>query len=220
MDGSVLIVAPHPDDESIGCGGAICLHRGHGDQVRVAFLTSGELGVKGACGDLARLVRESEAREAAALLDINQVDFLRFPDRQLGVCSAPVASELSRIIETCCPKTVYLPHPGDFHPDHAAVLRIIRQALRSRPHGRSHPELRAYEVWSPISRPSLVMDISDVIVQKIRAIRCHRSQLTQVRYDRAARGLNQYRGAMLGAPVMSSAYAEAFECYPPSPGQD
>ena len=58
---NVLVIAPHPDDESIGCGGTLCLHARRGDPITVAYLTSGELGLKHLARNKARLTREREA---------------------------------------------------------------------------------------------------------------------------------------------------------------
>ena len=75
MPETVLIVAPHPDDEAIGCGGTICLHRQRGDRVHAVFLTSGERGLTGAAPEAARAIRESEARAAAGVLSLDRLDF-------------------------------------------------------------------------------------------------------------------------------------------------
>ena len=64
----VLIIAPHPDDESIGCGGTLCLHGGRGDSMAAVYLTSGELGLKHLPREQARLTREREAEKAARML--------------------------------------------------------------------------------------------------------------------------------------------------------
>src|SRR4051812_24596047 len=81
---TVVVIAPHPDDESIGCGGAILSHTGRGDRVHVVFLTSGELGLKHLKVEEAWNIRESEARAAAGILGISQLTFLRQPDWCVG----------------------------------------------------------------------------------------------------------------------------------------
>src|SRR5438552_7167944 len=81
---NVLVVAPHPDDESIGCGGTICLHATRGDRVAAVFLTSGELGLKELAPEEAWRIRESEAQRAAEILGIAALTFLRCPDWYVG----------------------------------------------------------------------------------------------------------------------------------------
>ena len=100
---------------------------------------------------------------------------------------------------------VYLPHPRDWHPDHQATLPLLRAAMR----GVRLPavELRAYEVWTPFEEFDDVEDISRVMPRKLRALHAHRSQLGEFDYERAVRGLNQYRGAL----AAKCAYAEVFQ---------
>jgi LmbE family N-acetylglucosaminyl deacetylase len=205
MAETVLVLAPHPDDEVIGCGGAVCLHRRRGDAVHVAFLTSGERCRDGVPAEELRATREAEAREAAAVLGVQSAHYLRLPDLGLAENVGPASQALHEVLSVCAPGVVYLPHPEEEHPDHAAVLPIVRAALALGPDGAA-PELRGYEVWSPMTRYDWVEDVSAVMRTKLGALRCYRSQLAIFRYDRAVRGLNRYRGA-LGA---GSHYAEAF----------
>lgn len=212
----VLVVAPHPDDEAIGCGGAICLHRRDGVSVRVAFLTSGERGLGDVPPKTARSIREAEAREAAEVLGVDGADFLRLPDLGLDEHIEPGARELRKILGAYPADLIYLPHPEESHPDHAAALPMVRAALAGLPGGAEPPELWGYEVWSPMTRHGWVEDISAVMRQKLRALRRYRSQLALFRYDRAVRGLNRYRGVL----AAGSAYAEAFTYLDPhSPDQ-
>jgi LmbE family N-acetylglucosaminyl deacetylase len=201
---NVLVIAPHPDDEAIGCGGAICLHTARGDRVVVAFLTSGELGLKHLPREEAWRIREAEAEAAAQVLGLARLAFLRGPDWLVGEHVANVAAGLVPVLEREAPGLVYLTHARDDHPDHRAALPVLRAALRGGP----MPVLAAYEVWSPLSTFDRVDDVTAVMARKLRAVRCHRSQLDAFRYDRAVRGLNQYRGALAGR----CRYAEVFRC--------
>jgi len=76
----VFVISPHPDDESIGCGGAIRSHVVCGASVRVVFLTSGEKGGHGRSAEETIRIREAEARVAAQVLGVEDVDFWREPD--------------------------------------------------------------------------------------------------------------------------------------------
>src|SRR4051812_35523670 len=95
---NVLIIAPHPDDESIGCGGTICLHAARGDRVAVGFLTSGELGLRDIPPVKAWSVREREAEKAAEILGIASLEFLRFADRHVGDHIQTAAEALKLVI--------------------------------------------------------------------------------------------------------------------------
>lgn len=210
----VLVIAPHPDDESIGCGGMIRLHVEGGDPIRLVVLTSGEDGLARESKERAQAIREAEARAAARVLGVHRLDFLRLPDRGLAECIPVAAADLVDILAGDPPHVIYLPHPADAHPDHEAAYPIVKAALAGiRSIGQA--ELRGYEVWTPMPLHSWVADISAVMDTKLRAILCYRSQLCDVRYDRAAVGLNLYRGAM----AAGSSYAEAF-CWLPGPEGD
>src|SRR5215831_4490116 len=122
MPEHVLVVAPHPDDEAIGCGGAIRLHRGRGDPVHVVFLTSGEHYADDVPAEASRAVREAEAEKAGRILDVQEVAFLRLPDLGLAEIIDGAADRLRPVVETRAPALIYLPHPEESHPDHAAAL--------------------------------------------------------------------------------------------------
>jgi LmbE family N-acetylglucosaminyl deacetylase len=200
---NVLVVAPHPDDEAIGCGGALCLHAMRGDRVTAVFLTSGELGLKHLPQEEAWRVRESEAEEAALVLGLSRWTFLRCPDWLLGEHIAEAAARVQKVLVDEQPDLLYLPHSGESHPDHQVALPIVRAALCS----YRHPsDLFLYEVWTPLSQYDQVKDISAVMERKLAAIRCYGSQLGSYQYERAARGLNEYRGALGG----HCPYAEVF----------
>lgn len=204
----VLVIAPHPDDEVLGCGGAICRHAAAGDTVGVVFLTSGELGLKHLSREKAWAVRESEAQRAAKVLGISALEFLRGPDWCLGDAKVEIAAKLRTILHRERPEIVFLPHPGDGHPDHQATLPILRHALRRC--GIATPELRAYEIWTPLPEFDHVVDITRWMPRKLRALRAHRSQLDEFDYLSAIKGLNQFRGAL----AARQRFAEVFQTLP------
>ena len=195
---NVLVLAAHPDDEALGCGGAILGHVATGDQVSVAFLTSGELGLASYPVAEARALREEEARQAAVVLGCGSVDFLRMADGSLGddadALEVKVADRLAGV------DLVYAPHPGDDHPDHAALGAAAAGA------GIARVEVLGYEIWTPIARPDRIVDISEHMDRKLEAVRCYKCQLEYWPYDRAIEGLNAYRGALFEGV----AHAEAF----------
>ncbi len=206
MPGSrnILVIAPHPDDESIGCGGTLCRHTARGDRVVAVFLTSGELGLEHLPREEAWRVREGEAEAAAKVLRLADLAFLRRPDWFVGEGVDDAAALLRPILSREIPQSIYLPHGREWHPDHRAALAVVRAALRAS--GLPAPELLTYEVWTPLSEYDQVTDITPVMARKLRAVRCYRSQLAGFHYDRAVRGLNQYRGAL----AARCRYAEVF----------
>lgn len=202
---NVLVIAPHPDDESIGCGGALCLHARRKDRIAAVYLSSGELGLKHLPRSKARLTREREAKQAAKILGVTDHYFLRLPDWFIGDNIDRAAKKLAPILKRTKPDLIYLPHAAEWHPDHRACLPIVRAALRvSSIAGTS---LRAYEVWTPFGEYDHVEDITAVMPRKLRALRTHRSQLREFDYLRAVIGLNQFRGEL----AAKCRYAEVFQ---------
>jgi LmbE family N-acetylglucosaminyl deacetylase len=205
---NILVLAPHPDDESIGCGGALCRHTAKGDRVVAVFLTSGELGLKPLPREQAWAIREQEAKAAAKILGLAAVEFLRQPDWTLGQHVAEAAGALRPVLERETPQLIYLPHPNEWHPDHGAALPVLRAA---RPPSRPPlPDLRGYEVWTPLATYDHVEDITAVMTRKLQALRAHRSQQNEFNYARALRGLNQFRGEL----AAKCRYAEVFQTLP------
>src|SRR5258708_33475374 len=119
---TVLVIAPHPDDESIGCGGALRLHAVRGDRVVAVFLTSGELGLKHLPQEKARQIREREARAAAKILGLAGVSFMRRPDWMVSGDVKGAGKALPPVLRVEAPEFVYLAHPDEWHPDHPAGL--------------------------------------------------------------------------------------------------
>jgi LmbE family N-acetylglucosaminyl deacetylase len=208
---NVAVIAPHPDDESIGCGGVICQHRARGDDVFVVYLTSGELGLKSLPREEAWKIREEEARQAAKVLGIGATFFLRGPDWSAGDDQERLSQELSRLLVRHAPAVIYLPHLAEWHPDHKASLPIVRSALASS--RIPDPVLWGYEVWTPLVELDRVENITAEMPQKLRAVRCHQSQLRDLAYDQAVDGLNRFRGITQAR----CQYAEVFQSFSPKP---
>jgi LmbE family N-acetylglucosaminyl deacetylase len=201
---NVLVLAPHPDDESIGCGGTLVRHAVDGDRVVALVLTSGEAGVPGAPPDAARAIREAECRQAVATLGAELAPFARLPDGALADHVDAAAAVVAPLLHDLRPERVYLPHDADGHADHAPCAAILRAAVART--GRPAPWALGYEVWTPMGWFDQPQDVTDTVDRKLAAIAAYRSQLDQFAYDRAAAGLAQYRGAL----ACKSAAAEVF----------
>ena len=203
---NVLVIAPHPDDECIGCGGTLYGRgQGFGDRTAVVFLTSGELGLKHLAREKAWAIREKEARAAAKILGVAELHFLRQPDWMLENHLEAAAAALRPVLLSEKPQLIYVPHEAEWHPDHKVALPILRLALRG--WTDALPEVHAYEVWTPLADHDQVTNISDVMPRKVRALSAHRSQLKEFDYVRAVRGLNSFRGAL----TVKCRYAEVFQ---------
>jgi len=211
----VLIFSPHPDDDVIGCGESIAKHIKQGNKATVVYMTSGEAGsLKYSKEELAK-IREDEAKNAAKVLGVEDIIFLRNPDGYLEYNKENLI-KIIEIIREEKPNIVYIPHKNDAHKDHKTTYELVIEAV-VRASGPWFQECKkepwlvevvlCYEVWTPLQEISYVEDITDFIEQKIKAIRQHKSQIQDVQYDEAARGLNRYRGIMTG----KGKYCECFQ---------
>jgi N-acetylglucosamine malate deacetylase 1 len=199
---TALVVCAHPDDEAVGCGGTLRLHALDGDEIAAVFLTSGEDGGHGE-SDHGR-TREREARRASKILGISELEFWGEPDGRLRV-RAGLVERLARTIDSLRPEWLYAPHPEDDHPDHRAAARLVRRAVDA---AAATPQIRFFEIWSPLGDMDEIVDISEVVADKRRAIRAYRSQCAVMRLDDASIALARYRGEMHSWP--GGPYAEVF----------
>jgi N-acetylglucosamine malate deacetylase 1 len=185
--GPVLVLAPHPDDETIGAGGAIARHVDRGDDVTVVVATSGER-TGGGGGDVAA-AREAECVAACACLGMERPPiFLRLPDGELEDHIDELAVGLGQ--HGAGAAVVYAPSVLDPHRDHrAANVGLTRSGLVA--------EVYGYEIWSP-APVDVLMDVSEVFERKRAALRCYTTALETVDYVRTSEGLAAYRSAAGG----------------------
>jgi LmbE family N-acetylglucosaminyl deacetylase len=153
----VLVLAPHPDDETFGCGGALLLHRRHHDPVRVIFVTSGEAGdwQGGTDAGVFRTRREAEAAKALACLEVTEWEFWYYPDRGVEA-DGRFINRLTEAARAYGATLIYAPSPLEQHPDHRAVAHALRAALRGwvgalhRPFGCTRVSCTALITWLSI----------------------------------------------------------------------
>jgi LmbE family N-acetylglucosaminyl deacetylase len=212
-EGPVVVLAPHPDDEVIGCGGTLRKHVLSGHRVTVIYLTRGEKSCtsKGLSEKQRADLREKEARASCAVLGISDAIFLNGRDMDIA-SSNDLESDLLDILESRRPRVLYIPHVADNHIDHQAAHSLAVKAIRC-VHGQPECLILGYEIWSPL-RADCAVDITHVMPSKIRAIRCHRSQLLVANYVAMIKPLAFYRARTM---LSRDGYAEAFERYPSDP---
>lgn len=209
----VVVLAPHMDDEIIGCGGSLALHVQRGARICVVFMTDG----RGGGSDIAILhgaermrrerelieLRKAEAHEALAKLGIGDIVFLDAPDGALRTCTW-AADKLRAVLEERRPDLVYLPFYLEEHADHRATSEVLLAASEK---ADWEFQCMGYEVWTPLF-PNCLVRIDDTIESKKASLACYRSQLAQADYMHASIGLNAYRSA--GLLDARNGYAEAF----------
>jgi LmbE family N-acetylglucosaminyl deacetylase len=196
-DGGLIVVAPHPDDESLACGGLIAEARAQGRPVRVVIVSDGT-GSHPASKTYPRArlreLRETEARNAVTELGLDPVEdivFLRLPDRFVpsdGPRAEKAITAIVECVEQVGARALFVSWRDDPHCDHQASYRIARAVQRQL------PSLRLYEytVWGsalPAATPvepvndGFRIRIEQRLTRKRRAIAAHRSQTTDLIND-------------------------------------
>lgn len=192
---SVVVLAPHPDDEVFGCGGAIAEHVRQNVPVHVIILTDGAR-----AGD--PVLRAHESQQAARILGCNAPEFWDLPDRTLH-CNESLLHRLIETLRQYSADLVYAPSPWEVHPDHRQTCMLAMQAVQR----HSAPaRLAFYEVGAPL-RPNVLLDISLHQQTKQAAMRCFASQLARQDYARHVTALNTYRTYTLPPQALA---AEAY----------
>ena len=199
---SVIVFAPHPDDEIFGCSGAILRHLANNVPVHVVIVSDGAFHAEGDKKPKIISEREAESHKAAAILGYGEPEFWRLPDR--GICYGEMlVLRIMEHIQSHAADLIYAPSLLEMHPDHRALAMSAIEAVRRSP---SKPQLALYEIGVPL-QPNLLLDISDLTEQKKRAMECFVSQNQQQRYDLDITALNRYRTYTLPAEVTA---AEAY----------
>lgn len=222
-----IVLAPHPDDETLGCGGSISLILKSKRAVKVIFLTSGEKADPShPASDIKHreehvtdysLMREKEAVRALKVLGVSDYEFLRFPDRELDAYYKDALESLLEIVRTYMPDIIYSPSMIELNPDHrttaALSLEIQRIVMNIDPPPQGEM-VRAgvmpiilifYEVTTPL-RPNMLIDITAVYTKKKRAVKKYKSQLKIRDYLKHITALNTFRSLTVDGPCQVEAF--------------
>ncbi len=215
MTEKVLVVAAHPDDEVLGCGGTMARHAAAGDEVHVLFLADGE-GARLDAGSVPERMRT--ARAAAEILGARDPEFLSLPDNRLDSLDLlDVVRRVEYVVERVRPTVVYTHHGGDLNIDHRIACKSVLTACRPLP---GHPvrAIYAFEVassteWADSStpdafRPDRWVDVTAQLDAKHRALECYVAEMRPFPHSRsfeAVEALARWRGASAGLEA-----AEAF----------
>jgi len=202
----VIVLAPHMDDEIIGCGGTIHKYAKNNIPVSVVYttLSNKDLFNKIPAIELNK-IRIEEAKRSSRILGIQNTYHLNNNDSSDEQWHDD-SSELLSILNSEKPDLVLLPFYTDSHNDHIKTNYLFKNCVLK---GFSS-NVAAYEVWSPMIMPSVIINITQEMDNKLLAINEHKSQLKYLQYDKMCIGLNQYRSAFIPFPGLN--FAEAFYC--------
>lgn len=220
--GSTVIVAPHPDDESLGCGGLLALLVDCGRPAHILVMTDGSRSHPHSPSyPAARIaaLRERETLDALAALGMaaRAVRFLRYPDCGLPgagtVAFKEAATRLHETLVALAPDTLLVPWRRDPHCDHQATWRLLREATVGL---TAPPRWLEYPIWAWMQAGSEIaphtddghgwrLDISPVLARKLRAIARHRSQTGAL--------IDDDPGGFVLEPAMLAHFARPWELF-------
>lgn len=218
----VLVVAAHPDDEVLGCGGTIARHADAGDHVQVLIVAEGATSRqsqrdRAQCNDQLSLLGKA-AQMAGSILGAEGVELLDFPDNRLdSLDRLDLIKQIEDRIDRYQPQFVYLHHVGDVNIDHRRLHEAVVTACRPTP-GHCVKRLLSFEVpssteWqppgsAPLFSPNWFVDISEQWQRKCDALKVYASEMRPWPHARSLKALEhlaRWRGSQVGVEA-----AEAF----------
>ncbi|GJM24813.1 MAG: PIG-L domain-containing protein [Phycisphaerae bacterium] len=182
---TVLVIAPHPDDEVLGCGGVIRRFANEGHDVHVAIVTRGWAPLFPE--DQVAQVR-AEAEAASKILGVHELHFMDLPVTELAhLPEHELNGAMGRLIDQTQPNWVFLPYRSDLHEDHKQIFDAAQVALRPLPNRLNVERIMCYETLSethwhapqaePAFTPHTYIDITSTLKSKIEAMQAYKSQL-------------------------------------------
>jgi len=212
----VIVVAVHPDDETLGCGGTLLKHKANGDEIHWLIVT----GMKENHGFDTRIIqaREQEINMVSALYGFGGVHNLGLPTMHLDdMPISRLVGKISDVFKRIMPEIIYLPFKNDVHTDH----QIVFQAAYSCTKNFRHPSVKKVVMMETISEtefapgfdgggfvPNMFVDISDVMARKLEIMNVYSLEIGNhpfPRNEKNIRALATFRGATAGCE-----YAEGF----------
>tara|TARA_Y100001934_G_C12346249_1_gene772965 strand:+ start:650 stop:1318 length:669 start_codon:yes stop_codon:yes gene_type:complete len=213
----VLVIAPHPDDETLGCGGTLLKHRLAGDENHWLILTN----ITEKDGwEIERVVhRQEEIKKVAKEYEFTSVDKLDFPTKKLDTFPmSELVEKISLIINRVKPNIIYLNGENDIHTDHQVAFKAAMSSVKSFRHSYIE-RILMYETLSETEfaaprqghafQPNVFVDISGFFEQKCKIMKEYNGEVMAPPYPRSLEvieALAKFRGSRAGVK-----YAEAFE---------
>jgi LmbE family N-acetylglucosaminyl deacetylase len=221
MTDTVAVIAAHPDDEVLGCGGTIARFARLGANVHILLLADGESSRLLAGGNESSLVsaRKSAAEAAAEILGAASIRVLNLPDNKLdGLELLEIILHAEKFIDEHKPSTVLTHHAGDLNIDHRIVHQAAVTACRPLP---NHPvrELLFFEVpssteWVPPGsgtpfQPNCFFNVTETFDKKIAALHAYEQELREFPHPRSIKAIQSlaiWRGATAGVEMAEAFY--------------
>ena len=220
---SALVVAPHPDDQVLGCGGLAAALAAAGAAVRVLFLTDGGGDEEGEARREYVARRRGEAAAVADLLGFSGVEHLGLPDGRLADHLDAAAAAVRRALVAQRPELLLVPSPLEASRDHRAAFAAVHRLLAPLRGGAADVlataverlQVLVYEINRP-AYPDLLVDVSAEMPRLAEAMELYASQRERRGYWRAASGLKRYRTLTLGSDLDGPEAAEGYRRLAPA----
>lgn len=215
MNNAILVVAPHPDDETLGCGGTLLRYVAKGYQVHWLIVT--DMRTEHGFSQAAVSRRQAEIQKVAVTYGFTKTHNLGLPPAKLDTLPKEgLVGAIGQVIKEISPMAIYLPFRGDVHTDHAAVFDAAASCTKWFRYPSIHRVL-CYETLSETDfslnpectkfTPNSFVDITSHIDQKIDIGRMYESEMGEFPFPRSAealRALAQVRGAACGCQAAES----------------
>ncbi|PTQ69961.1 PIG-L deacetylase family protein [Pseudomonas sp. GV071] len=214
---TVLVIAAHPDDEVLGCGGTIAWHAARGDQVHVAIMAQG-LFSRGTPAEAEQAALRSACKNANAILGVASLECFDLPDNRLDSLDLlDIVQKVEALVQRHQPGVVYGHWSGDVNIDHRLLHEAVVTACRPQPGHPVHTllffEVASSTEWqiphsAPAFLPNWFNDISQTLDAKLRALDAYAMEMRAWPHPRSVRAvehLARWRGATVGVDA-----AEAF----------
>ena len=202
----VCVIAVHPDDETLGCGGTILKHISNDDEVICVFVTAGNRAQRNLISTVSKAYNFTKVFK----FDLPELDIADLSLNKI----IPIISEVFKTIE---PQIIYIPNRSDVHSDHRQIFNAVLSCTKS----FRYPFIEKILMMEVISEtdfslalpesafiPNYYVDITSVFERKLEILKLYESEMLpypQTRNESAVRALNRYRGSQIGAE-----YAESF----------
>ena len=212
MKNKILIIAVHPDDETLGCGGTLLKHKANGDEIHWLICTTIENEHN------YFIKRENEIEKVSNFYNFDSVHNLRLKTMQVDEYTvSELVSKISQVIKEVQPNIIYLPFKGDVHSDHRKIFEASYSCTKS----FRYPFIKKIYMMETLSEtefapstkedsfiPNVFVDISEFFEKKIEIMKIFESEILEHPFPRSEknlRALATLRGATCGCE-----YAESF----------
>jgi len=212
MNNKVLIIAVHPDDETLGCGGTLLKHKANNDEIHWLICT--DIDEKHGYYN----IRQNEIKEVSDLYDFDSVYNLKLKTMQVDEYGmSELIGGISKVINETKPNIIYLPFKGDIHSDHRKIFKASYSCTKS----FRYPFIKKIYMMETLSEtefapstkedsfiPNVFVDISEFMDKKIEIMKVFKSEIGEHPFPRSEKNikaLSMYRGATCGCK-----YAESF----------